>query len=107
MSEISTACTSLTSSMRCGYYNQSSFVEIVDRSYHFRSPEDHGAIWTHQGKITSHEALCSSSLETTAVSWYSIVKGNVQAHHVKIRPLNSKSVREDVDIAIHNSLRLE
>ena len=33
--------------------------------------------------------------------------GNVQIHHVEVRSLNSKGVREDVDIAIHNGLRLE
>lgn len=33
--------------------------------------------------------------------------GNVWTHHIKIRPLNSKCVSEYVDIAIHNSLRLE
>ena len=33
--------------------------------------------------------------------------GKVQTHHVKIRPLNSKGVREDIDISVHNGLRLE
>ena len=107
MSEISTACTSLTSSMRCGCCNQSSSVEIEDCSYRLRSSIDRGTIWTHQSKATSHKALCSSSLETTTVSWYSTVMGNVQTYHVEIRSLNSKVVREDVDIAIHNGLRLE
>ena len=107
MSEISTACTSLTSSIRCGCCNQSSSVEILDCSYRFRFSVDRGAIWTHQSKATNHKPLCSSSLETTTVSWYSTVISNVQTYHVEIRSLNSKGVREDVDIAIHNGLRLE
>ena len=78
----------------------------MDLSYRFRSSVDHGAIWTHQSKVTSHKTLCSSSLETTAVSWYSVM-GNIQTHHVEVRSLNSKGVCEDVDIAIHNRLRLE
>ena len=32
---------------------------------------------------------------------------NVQTHDIKIRPLDSKGVCEDVDIAVHNMLRLE
>ena len=82
-------------------------VEIEDWYYRFRSSVDHGAIWTHQIKATSHKTLCSSSLETTVVSWYSIAMGDAETHYVKIRPLNSKGVREDVYIAIHNRLRLE
>ena len=82
-------------------------VEIEDWFYRFRSSEDQGGIWTHQSKATSHKTLCSSSLETTAISWYSTVMSNVQTHHVEIRSMNSKGVRDDVDIAVHNSLRLE
>ena len=78
-----------------------------DWSYRFRPSVDRGAIWMLQSKATSHKALCSSSLETTTVSWYSNVMGNVQTYHVEIRSLNSKGVREDVDIAIHNGLRLK
>lgn len=82
-------------------------IEIEGWYYRFRSSVDHGAIWTDRGKATSHKTLCSSSLETTAVSWYSTVMSNVQTHHVEIRSMNSKGVREDVDITINDSLRLE
>ena len=81
-------------------------VEIEDIFYRFGSSVDNSGIWMYQSKFTSHKTLCSGSLETTVVSWYSIMS-NVQTHDIKIRPLNSKGVREDVDISIHNSLRLE